>query len=293
MGGDAEFCEQADSLACNTSWSRTNIYMYICTHTHVCIYSPVFPWRGEVERDIVGGFCDLRDDCHVCRERTLARDSLPCSRDTLLPSLLQFVPLCSRPLAPSRQLTLHACNIVTLPCNPPALLRSFRLRAHVKLQPPFCPPFSSSLRLRVRVYRYEPGNFAKTAITVVTVAASFLSSLPALLSLFPIINSPLFTNILVFLSLFLSLSLSPSLFLSCSFLQRYHRNCYDTTLLWGLPQGGQSRTRAHHVSARDPISIRFVVSSAHTAAVGVGSSGFKRAERGRHADSSFRLFQFY
>jgi len=33
--------------------------------------------RQSRERDIVGGFCDLRDDCHVCRERTLARDSLP------------------------------------------------------------------------------------------------------------------------------------------------------------------------------------------------------------------------
>jgi len=53
------------------------IYIYIA---YIYIYSirvqsrTFFPWRGKLERDIVGGFCDLRDDCHVCRERTLARD---------------------------------------------------------------------------------------------------------------------------------------------------------------------------------------------------------------------------
>jgi len=52
-----------------------------------------FLWRGKVERDIVGGFCDSRDDCHVCRERTLARDSPRAPFLRYLPASLFLTPI--------------------------------------------------------------------------------------------------------------------------------------------------------------------------------------------------------
>lgn len=145
--GYLEIARSVRSLACNAR--RTDTYVYVCIYTYVlCTQAYICPTRGRGfsrstarptrARDIVGGFCDLRDDCHVCRERTLARDSpprVPRSRDTLSLSTLS-------PSMRSRHLRHRASfrPLVRMQHQSPSCLPPYTPCTR-QLASPFCPLF--------------------------------------------------------------------------------------------------------------------------------------------------------
>lgn len=106
------------------------------------VCTPISFFHGEAkssERDIVGAFCDLRDDYHVCGERTLVHDSL-------LFSVLRIRDISSCFPVPSQPFlfSLHVFNYLHSCTNSPhmyakylpyvsLLCSTFACRAHVKL----------------------------------------------------------------------------------------------------------------------------------------------------------------